>query len=173
MDAPAGDSHEQGAMSSPTRQPLPIGSGPFTLRSLLEDVPLVTDETGDDVKITCVDYLGAPPARPSPPAARGPRLTPSRSQPIRRDVRGRAPPLRPDPRRSRRQIRPRPVHPRVPPAPRLLRVFQRSTWPSTGCPKDPTAARGGEGLRSLQLDRHLLLSPRARPRLREHPSQEL
>lgn len=45
-------------MSSPTRQPLPVGSGPFTLRSLLEDVPLVTDETGDDVKITCVDYLG-------------------------------------------------------------------------------------------------------------------
>lgn len=61
MDAPAGDNHEPGAMPSPSRQqqPLPVGSGPFALRALLEDVPLVTDETGDDVKITCVDYLGA------------------------------------------------------------------------------------------------------------------
>lgn len=58
MDAPVGDSHDQGAMSSPTAR-LPVGSGPFTLRSLLDDVPLVTDETGGDVKITCVDYLGA------------------------------------------------------------------------------------------------------------------
>lgn len=59
MDAPAGDSHDQGAMSPPHKQPLPVGSGPFTLRSLLDDVPLVTDETGSDVEITCVDYLGA------------------------------------------------------------------------------------------------------------------
>lgn len=58
MDAPAGDSHGQRAMSPPHNQPLPVGSGPFSLRSLLEDVPLVTDETGEDVQITCVDYLG-------------------------------------------------------------------------------------------------------------------
>lgn len=62
MDAPAGDSHEQGAMSPPPGHPLAVGSGPFTLRTLLEDVPLVTDETGQDVNITCVDYLGVYPA---------------------------------------------------------------------------------------------------------------
>lgn len=172
MDPPAGDSHEQGVMSSPTRQPLPVGSGPFTLRSLLEDVPLVTDETGDDVKITCVDYLGAHPAVRFPDGFRS-RLTPLRSQPIRRNVRGRAPPLRPDPRRSRRQIRPRPVHTRLPPAPRLLRVVKRAARTSAGRPEDPPAPRSGKGLHPLQLDRHFLLSPRAGPRLWEYPSQEL
>lgn len=32
--------------------------GPFALRTLLDNVPLTTDETPEDVKITCVDYLG-------------------------------------------------------------------------------------------------------------------
>lgn len=86
MAAPPGDSHEQRTMPSPSSQVLPAGSGPFTLRSLLEDVPLVTDDTDTDgdVEITCVDYLGGCiiPPRPvsilpdsSGPARVLPRLT--------------------------------------------------------------------------------------------------
>lgn len=38
----------------------PLESGPFVLRTLLKDVPLSADgEKDDDIKINCVDYLGA------------------------------------------------------------------------------------------------------------------
>lgn len=34
--------------------------GPFVLRTLLQDVPLSADGANDsDIKINCVDYLGA------------------------------------------------------------------------------------------------------------------
>ena len=33
-------------------------SGPFVLRTLLDDVPLSADGGGEDIKINCVDYLG-------------------------------------------------------------------------------------------------------------------
>lgn len=35
------------------------GAGPFILRSLFADVPLSEDGTQDDIKINCVEYLGA------------------------------------------------------------------------------------------------------------------
>lgn len=34
--------------------------GPFILRPLLDNVPLVTDETEGEVKINCVEYYGRP-----------------------------------------------------------------------------------------------------------------
>lgn len=33
-------------------------TGPFVLRSLLDNVPLSEDGENDDIKINCVDYLG-------------------------------------------------------------------------------------------------------------------
>jgi hypothetical protein len=37
-----------------------LESGPFVLRTLLQDVPLSADGANDgDIKINCVDYLGA------------------------------------------------------------------------------------------------------------------
>lgn len=39
--------------------------GPFVLRTLFEDVPLSEDGTKDDIKINCVEYLGAHNVRPS------------------------------------------------------------------------------------------------------------
>ena len=36
-----------------------LEAGPYVLRTLLKDVPLSADGANDDVKINCVDYLGA------------------------------------------------------------------------------------------------------------------
>ncbi|CAI4212942.1 unnamed protein product [Parascedosporium putredinis] len=45
-------------MSSPPQpSPPPPATGPFALRTLLDNVPLNADGTSEDVKITCVDYL--------------------------------------------------------------------------------------------------------------------
>jgi vacuolar protein sorting-associated protein 3 len=41
------------------RRQLELATGPFVLRDLLPDVPLSEDGTGDNIKINCVDYLGA------------------------------------------------------------------------------------------------------------------
>lgn len=35
-----------------------LQTGPFVLRSLLDNVPLSEDGDNDDIKINCVDYLG-------------------------------------------------------------------------------------------------------------------
>lgn len=35
------------------------GAGPYVLRTLFADVPLSEDGSRDDVKINCVEYLGA------------------------------------------------------------------------------------------------------------------
>lgn len=36
-----------------------FGVGPFVLRTLFADVPLSEDGTRDDIRINCVEYLGA------------------------------------------------------------------------------------------------------------------
>ena len=36
------------------------GAGPYVLRTLFADVPLSEDGSRDDIKINCVEYLGAP-----------------------------------------------------------------------------------------------------------------
>lgn len=36
-----------------------FGTGPFVLRTLFADVPLSEDGTRDDIKVNCVEYLGA------------------------------------------------------------------------------------------------------------------
>jgi len=33
-------------------------TGPYVLRVLLEDLPLSADGDGDDIEITCVEFLG-------------------------------------------------------------------------------------------------------------------
>ena len=33
-------------------------TGPYFLRSLIENIPLSSDETGQDVEITCVELYG-------------------------------------------------------------------------------------------------------------------
>ena len=45
----------------PTQNPsrAALEAGPYVLRTLLKDVPLSADGANDDVKINCVDYLGA------------------------------------------------------------------------------------------------------------------
>ena len=35
-----------------------LETGPYVLRSLLEDLPLSADGDKDDVEITCVEFLG-------------------------------------------------------------------------------------------------------------------
>jgi hypothetical protein len=37
------------------------GTGPYVLRTLFADVPLSEDGSRDDIKINCVEYLGARP----------------------------------------------------------------------------------------------------------------
>jgi hypothetical protein len=44
----------EGQPFTPSRE-----DGPFVLRSLLDDVPLSTDGSQNDVKINCVEYYGA------------------------------------------------------------------------------------------------------------------
>lgn len=46
----------QAGNSSGAKQEL--HTGPFVLRSLLDNVPLSEDGDNDDIKINCVDYLG-------------------------------------------------------------------------------------------------------------------
>lgn len=38
-----------------------LGTGPYVLRTLFADVPLSEDGSRDDIKINCVEYLGARP----------------------------------------------------------------------------------------------------------------
>jgi hypothetical protein len=52
----SGNHGREETMQPPARQT--VGDGPYTLRTLLDEVPLSTEDTGPDVKITCVDYLG-------------------------------------------------------------------------------------------------------------------
>lgn len=35
------------------------GTGPYVLRTLFADVPLSEDGSRDDIRINCVEYLGA------------------------------------------------------------------------------------------------------------------
>jgi vacuolar protein sorting-associated protein 3 len=50
----------QGEESLRNNQPQPDAEiGPFVLRTLLQDVPLSAEGGGEDIKINCVDYLGA------------------------------------------------------------------------------------------------------------------
>lgn len=52
----ASDPKSQGSSEDGRRgQPM---TGPFVLRTLLDNVPLSEDGADDDVKINCVDYLG-------------------------------------------------------------------------------------------------------------------
>lgn len=52
----ASDPKSQGSSENDRRaQPM---TGPFVLRTLLDNVPLSEDGDDDDVKINCVDYLG-------------------------------------------------------------------------------------------------------------------
>lgn len=37
---------------------LTLESGPFVLRSLLDNIPLSADGTDEDIKINCVEYYG-------------------------------------------------------------------------------------------------------------------
>lgn len=48
---------EAGSGSGAKRE-LQLHTGPFVLRTLLDDVPLSEDGEHDDIKINCVDYLG-------------------------------------------------------------------------------------------------------------------
>ena len=48
---------EEAALSAP-RHHQPLESGPFVLRTLLDEVPLSAEGPHDDIKINCVDYLG-------------------------------------------------------------------------------------------------------------------
>lgn len=40
------------------------GAGPYILRTLFADVPLSEDGSRDDVRINCVEYLGAQLSQP-------------------------------------------------------------------------------------------------------------
>ncbi|PKS11673.1 hypothetical protein jhhlp_001824 [Lomentospora prolificans] len=57
MDAKPSDGHRPSETMSSSPQHSSATRGPFALRTLLDNVPLTTDETPEDVKITCVDYL--------------------------------------------------------------------------------------------------------------------
>lgn len=46
------------ATPTTTRNRRPAESGPFVLRSLLDEVPLSADGGKEDIRINCVDYLG-------------------------------------------------------------------------------------------------------------------
>lgn len=50
-------SSQKGIGSGMTRLAAPE-SGPFVLRSLLEDVPLSAEGEKDDIEINCVEFLG-------------------------------------------------------------------------------------------------------------------
>jgi hypothetical protein len=50
-------SDEEERVGSPHAPSAPE-TGPFVLRSLLEDVPLSADGDGRDIQITCVEFLG-------------------------------------------------------------------------------------------------------------------
>jgi len=49
----------QSAPAAPRARQPPSETGPYVLRTLLEDVPLSADGGDEDIKINCVDYLGA------------------------------------------------------------------------------------------------------------------
>lgn len=44
--------------SSPKSANTPAETGPYVLRSLLADVPLSAEGNGEDLEITCVEFLG-------------------------------------------------------------------------------------------------------------------
>lgn len=54
-EEPARDGAPDVGSSPVTRQ---FEGGPYVLRSMLEDVPLLADGGDADVRINCVDYLG-------------------------------------------------------------------------------------------------------------------
>jgi hypothetical protein len=49
---------EQVTSTKKRKRPTPE-TGPFVLRSLLEDVPLSAEGDRDDIEINCVEFLGA------------------------------------------------------------------------------------------------------------------
>lgn len=93
-----------------------LETGPYVLRTLLKDVPLPPDGgNDDDIKINCVEYLGAPfPVSPVACWGRTAVLTGilARRQSVHRHLRVRGHPLRPDPSRPCRQDHHFPVHSR-------------------------------------------------------------
>lgn len=54
----ASDAHDSERALRKRKRP-ELEAGPYVLRTLLHDVPLSADGANDDVKINCVDYLGA------------------------------------------------------------------------------------------------------------------
>lgn len=49
------------AAASPRGAKQELQTGPFVLRTLLDNVPLSEDGDHDSIKINCVDYLGEEP----------------------------------------------------------------------------------------------------------------
>lgn len=58
MDAKPSDDHGSKETMQSSLQTSSTSTGPFALRTLLDNVPLTTEGVPEDVKITCVDYLG-------------------------------------------------------------------------------------------------------------------
>jgi hypothetical protein len=52
------DREPEEVSSSRTRPRTSLETGPYVLRSLLEDLPLSADGDRDDIEINCVEFLG-------------------------------------------------------------------------------------------------------------------
>lgn len=55
---PSMEEKEELASSKKRKRNSAVETGPFVLRSLLADVPLSAEGNGDDLEITCVEFLG-------------------------------------------------------------------------------------------------------------------
>lgn len=148
-------------------------TGPFVLRTLLDNVPLSEDGDDDQVKINCVDYFGKLQFSHVVSIAFCSLLTDRfRRQPLHRHLRLRASPFRPDPPRSCRQVRPACLHPCFEVAPKLRRELRRGHC-ETGSPANHTVNQDPESVRALQQYRHLLRVTRAQPRIWNRAGQKL
>lgn len=147
--------------------------GPFTLRPLIDDVPLPADESQTDVQINCVDYYGRLAPDATKPSAKWPWLTMQRSQLVRWYQCIRAATLCPNPTGPQRSIQPPGIHPSL----TTVALLYRTVWsvirvPPRG-PADPHPTSCRKGLHPLQLDGYILLPARAEPGLRQSKAQGL
>lgn len=146
-------------MGSPEGARHELMTGPFVLRTLLDNVPLSEDGDDEEFKINCVDYLGERHLRALLLllllGACVSLTDHHRRQPLHRHLRLRALALRPDPARSCRSVRPACLYTCVEAAPKLCRKLCCRTR-ETRCPANPLVDQGTESVRALQQYRHLL-----------------
>lgn len=156
---------------SPAKTRNPLETGPFVLRTLLEDAPLNPDGAQDDVTVNCVDYFGLQSSLHYNPLGR--KTDTTRAQSICRYFSLGAPAFRPySPRSSRSEWKPR-LHPRLATTPCMPGGPLRVQCFPPRSPADPASACYRQSLYSVQLDRDLLLSTRTKPGVWFYTSQEL